>query len=261
MREQLEKALLSKGSAKKVVFLTGAGISKESGIPTFRGDDGVWEKTPLEYVTYQFFSENYRKFWAWRYSREAVFEGAVPNEAHQAISSLAANFDVKVVTQNIDHLHHLSGLDDDQVIEVHGRRGTRRCEECGALSNTPEIGEIFGDTLTEEQFELLTCPECEWLYTRPHVLLFDEYYNERWYRAITADEWIREADVLITVGTAGVVPFPLRAQGLGSSLKIDINPDLGPVGQNALLWGGLHISKPATEGVAEVVSIVRSILT
>src|SRR5436189_4665063 len=146
---------------KKVVVLTGAGVSAESGLKTFRDSDGLWEHYRIEDVaTPQ----------AWQHDRKLVLEfynqrrkqvlEAKPNAAHQAIAEMEKNFDVHVVTQNIDDLHERAG--STKVLHLHGEIFKMRSEKSFAF-----IKEIRGDIMMGD------CAEdgCQY---RPHIVWFEE---------------------------------------------------------------------------------------
>ena len=105
--------------AQKIVFVTGAGISAESGIPTFRGKEGLWRKyDPMQLATIDAFYENPRLVWEWYEERRKNILAAKPNQGHFAISDLAKHKDVVILTQNIDGLHQRAG--SKNVLELHG---------------------------------------------------------------------------------------------------------------------------------------------
>jgi len=106
--------------AKKIVFFTGAGISAESGIPTFRGKDGIWNKLkPEELANFNAFMRNPQMVWEWYNHRKKIIHEAKPNAGHLAIAEMQYLFDdVTIVTQNIDNLHRRAG--SKNIFELHG---------------------------------------------------------------------------------------------------------------------------------------------
>ena len=119
-----------------VAILTGAGISTDSGIPDYRGPNGVWRKDPdaEKLVTYEYYMNDPEiRRRAWQVRRQAVTLGAEPNAAHRAIADLdASGVPVRVLTQNVDGLHQLAGLPDRKVLELHGSARRFMCTACGA---------------------------------------------------------------------------------------------------------------------------------
>ncbi|MEV0250258.1 Sir2 family NAD-dependent protein deacetylase [Nocardia sp. NPDC050712] len=124
------------GGRPLVAILSGAGISTDSGIPDYRGPQGLWRRDPdaEKLVTYQFYmgdSEIRRK--SWRMRQESAAWRARPNGAHQAVAELARRgTPVRVITQNVDGLHQLAGLPDRKVLELHGTARAVVCTDCGA---------------------------------------------------------------------------------------------------------------------------------
>jgi NAD-dependent deacetylase len=130
------KSLLSRKT--KVVVLTGAGISAESGVPTFRGEDGLWKKfRPEELATFDAFMANPELVWEWYEYRRRIIEEIKPNPAHLALVKFQNYFDkFDLVTQNVDGLHHQAG--SKNVVELHGNIKRNKCIRCGAKYETLE---------------------------------------------------------------------------------------------------------------------------
>ncbi|MCD6216676.1 hypothetical protein J7L05_02310 [bacterium] len=134
----------------KITFLTGAGISSESGIPTFRGEKGLWEKFDIEkYATLEGFNSDPKAVWEWYDMRRTQAKESKPNKAHEVIAKLEqAGYDVVVITQNIDNLHRDAG--SENIIELHGNiwhvRCTRSCPAAGmaemALNERAHVVEL-----------------------------------------------------------------------------------------------------------------------
>ena len=123
MIENLENTLKK---AKKIVFLTGAGISQESGISTFRGKDGLWQKyDPMKLASAQAFRDDPKLVWSWYNDRRKKILAAKPNAGHIAIANLQNHREVSVITQNVDGLHHIAG--SRNVIEIHGNIFATKC--------------------------------------------------------------------------------------------------------------------------------------
>jgi len=116
-------------SAKKIVFVTGAGISQESGIPTFRGKDGLWRNyDPMKLATIDAFYDNPKLVWEWYNERRRNIFAAEPNLGHKAIAELEEFVKVVVLTQNIDGLHQKGG--SSSVLELHGSIIKIKCTVC-----------------------------------------------------------------------------------------------------------------------------------
>lgn len=222
----------------RVVALTGAGISAESGIPTFRGEEGFWvvgsrNYLPQEMATLAMFEERPDEVWRWYLFRFGLLREAEPNDGHRALARLEAALRERftLVTQNIDGLHRRAG--SERLLAIHGEAAWVRCAAgCGAgLSPLPDLGARAGNPpLSAADRRALTCPGCGgWL--RPHVLWFDECYDEPYYRMESALRAAAEADLLLVVGTSGATNLPLQIGRLAFSrgaALVDVNPDDNP---------------------------------
>ena len=229
----------------KVVALTGAGISAESGIPTFRGKEGFWvvgsrNYMPQEMATREMFDRSPEEVWRWYLYRFGIVRGAEPNAGHRALVDLerALGDRFTLVTQNIDGLHRRAG--SERVFTIHGDAAWVRCADgCGAgLLPLPDVAvHRKDDPFTADDREKLTCPRCRgWL--RPHVLWFDEYYDEENYRMDSALRAAGAADLLLVVGTSGATNLPMQIGRLvfhrGAAL-VDVNPEENPFAEMAAL--------------------------
>src|SRR5574339_558121 len=126
MFKQIESILTS---SKKIVFVTGAGISQESGIPTFRGKDGLWKSyDPMKLATIDAFYDNPKLVWEWYEDRRENILSSKPNLGHKAIAELEKFVDVIVLTQNVDGLHQKAG--SSKVLELHGSIIRIKCTVC-----------------------------------------------------------------------------------------------------------------------------------
>jgi NAD-dependent deacetylase len=231
--------------AGRVVALTGAGISAESGIPTFRGKEGYWvvgskNYMPQDMATYAMFSIQPEEVWRWYLYRFGVVRHAQPNAGHRALAEMEKSLGERftLVTQNIDGLHRRAGSSDARTFCIHGDAAWVRCNyDCGVgRLPLPDLGSRDAHTpLTEGDRERLTCPKCgNWL--RPHVLWFDEYYDEENYRFESTMKVAREADLLLVVGTSGATNLPMRVGqtcfSQGAAL-VDVNPEENPFSELA----------------------------
>lgn len=199
--------------AQKIVFVTGAGISQESGIPTFRGKDGYWRKyDPMQLATIDAFYENPKLVWEWYEERRKNILAAQPNKGHFAIAELAKYKQVIVLTQNIDGLHQRAG--SKKVYELHGSIIRIKCTVCDYMDNITS------------SFESLP-PKCKCgNILRPDVVWFGEPLpQDVWMEAI---RHAQSCDVMIIAGTSLVVSpanyLPIYAKQNGAIL-IEVNPE------------------------------------
>jgi NAD-dependent deacetylase len=243
MEEKLQRILQQVRDAQgSVVVLTGAGISAESGIPTFRGKEGYWvvgsrNYMPQEMATHEMFEQTPDEVWRWYLYRFGVCKDARPNAGHEALVRLegALGDRFTLVTQNIDGLHRRAG--SQRVHAIHGDAAWVRCAaSCGlGRVDLPPIVPRGSSPLTSAERAALTCPRCRaWL--RPHVLWFDEYYDEENYRMDSALRAAAAADLLLVVGTSGATNLPMQIGQLayrrGVAL-VDVNPEENPFSELA----------------------------
>ena len=259
------KALLSGLRDAPLVFLTGAGVSAESGIPTFRGEEGYWSVgsafyRPMDLATNAAFRRMPDDVWSWYLYRRTVCNAASPNGAHEALARLEKVLGDRflLVTQNVDGLHRRAGNSAQRTFEVHGNINQMRCANACSLKPVPmpeELGPKTRDTaLTDEERALLVCPLCGGP-ARPHVLWFDECYDEERFRFQSSLAAVRRAGALITVGSSGATNLPMQmaqmAHGKGAIL-IDINPETNPFAQLAQGGGGVWMKQAAGAALAEL---------
>lgn len=234
------------GPRARVAVVTGAGISAASGIPTFRGPEGYWtvgaqEYHPQEMATQAMFARLPKEVWRWYLYRFGVCRAAAPNAGHTALASLEAELgdDFWLLTQNVDGLHLRAGNTAARTFEVHGNidylRCTERCSE--ELHPLPERfhGWPKQRALEDEDMSHLRCPKCNAL-GRPHVLWFDEYYEEGLYRFKSGLRGVAECDLLIYVGCSGAANLPLmaaREASYAGAAIVDVNPNDNPFAQIA----------------------------
>ena len=183
---------MSSREVKRIVILTGAGISAESGIPTFRDKGGIWERYRLEEVaTPEAFRKNPDLVHEFYNLRQRELLKVFPNAAHHALAELEREYpgEVLIVTQNVDDLHERAG--SRNVIHMHGELLKVRCEKCGHIFRTE--GEIFTSTV---------CPACNQKGgLRPHIVWFGEipFHLEEIYRVLEI------CDLFVAIGTSGTV--------------------------------------------------------
>jgi NAD-dependent deacetylase len=213
--------------ARRVVVLTGAGVSAESGVPTFRGAGGLWqEKRPEELATPQAFARDPVLVWRFYNWRRDILAGCRPNAAHEAIARLEAALGpgFTLITQNVDGLHGLAG--SRRVLEVHGNIWRVRCLRC-ALRR--EARQRLG--------ELPRC-ECGGL-LRPDVVWFGEPLEDTlWAAALEAAEGCQ---LMLVVGTSATVQpvasLPLVARAAGAAV-VEVNPEPGLAGVAEIALSG-----------------------
>lgn len=208
------------GSSGNLVALTGAGISAESGIPTFRGDDGFWTRgsrnyRPEELATWRTFAAEPDLVWPWYLWRLAKCRESRPNGGHAALVQVDAAFSDRfvLVTQNVDGLHSRAGSPEDRTFHIHGNLELMRCSKPCSRRTWPVPPALRrfskGDAIRPDDEPHLRCPRCG-AWARPHVLWFDECYDEQWYRYHSSMRAAANADVLLIVGTSGATNLPMQ---------------------------------------------------
>jgi NAD-dependent protein deacetylase/lipoamidase len=224
----------------RVVVLTGAGISAESGIPTFRGREGYWvvgsrNYMPQEMATHAMFLQAPEEVWRWYLYRFGACHLAEPNAGHRSLVALEAALGDRfhLVTQNIDGLHRRAGSSEARTSCIHGDAAWVRCAAGCAAGKLPlpEVGQRDARApLSDLDRARLRCPRCGgWL--RPHVLWFDECYDEENYRMDTALRAAARADLLLVVGTSGATNLPMQIGELAfrrGIAMVDVNPEENP---------------------------------
>ena len=238
MSNEIERARALLGDARRIVILTGAGVSAESGIPTFRGAGGLWKDFRAEdLATPEAFARDPRTVWEWYAWRRELVGTRHPNAAHVAMAQRALREpNVTIVTQNVDGLHARAareaagGRDPAPAlpIEVHGSLLRDRCSACHARSEPVPVNSASRETLPR-------CAHCGAL-LRPDVVWFGEMLDESALEA--ADAAARDADVCLVVGTSALVhpaaSLPLRTRA-GGGIVIEVNPEDTPLTRAAEL--------------------------
>lgn len=198
---------------KKIVFVTGAGISQESGIPTFRGKGGLWRNhDAMKLATIDAFYDNPKLVWEWYNERRKNVFQAHANPGHKAIAELEKYAQVTILTQNIDGLHQKSG--SSKVLELHGSMVKIKCTVCN-----------YKEEILTEISNLPPLCKCGNI-LRPDVVWFGEPLpQDVWQNAI---DFASQCDLMIIVGTSLVVSpantLPLYAKQNNATL-IEINPE------------------------------------
>jgi NAD-dependent deacetylase len=223
MDELIRKSADAIRKAKLLVILTGAGVSKESGVPTFRDAmEGLWEKfDPADLATPDAFRRNPQLVWDWYESRRAKVFEVHPNPGHYALAEMEKIVpQVVVITQNVDNLHQRAGSTD--VIRLHGDITEHKCfDNC---QGNPTLIDISTLTWAHED-RPPRCPNCG-AWVRPNVVWFTEVLPEA--NLERANELVQTADVVLVVGTSGMVQpaasLPYIAKRWGNATLIDVNP-------------------------------------
>ena len=228
--------------SRKIVFVTGAGISQESGIPTFRGKDGYWRKyDPMKLASIDAFYDDPKLVWEWYEDRRKNILSVKPNEGHFAISQMEEFKDVVILTQNIDGLHQRSG--STNVLELHGSIIRIKCTVCD-----------FIDNITEN-FESLP-PKCKCgSMLRPDVVWFGEPLPQNIWQSAIKEASI--CDVMVIVGTSLVVSpantLPVYAKQNGAIL-IEVNPEKTVMSNDM----ALSIQATSAEVLPKMLSIFKN---
>ncbi len=227
MEQRIEEIAQIILSARTVAALTGAGVSKESGIPTFRDKDGLWSQYDMEkYASIDGLLNDPLSVWKWYRDRYIEARKAQPNIGHKALAELEKILtdkgkDFAVITQNIDGLHRKAG--SENVIEIHGSLYRARCMECGKKYSMDEV--IDGP--------LPPYCECGGL-IRPDVVFFGEPLPEK--EMAQALSYAEKSDVFMVLGTSAVVypaaMLPYIARDAGAVI-IEVNIENTPVSEFA----------------------------
>jgi NAD-dependent deacetylase len=206
--------------SRHAVFFTGAGVSAESNIPTFRGDEGIWTKfRPEELANFDAFMNNPLLVWEWYAARKKIIHESQPNRGHYAITEIERIIPrVTVITQNIDNLHNRAG--STTVFELHGNIERNYCIQCGTT---------YGDDILPDNELPPICTRCGGL-IRPDVVWFGEFLPQDEWEA--AEKAALDCDIFFSLGTSGIVypaaSIPQAARQAGAYI-IEINPEATPI--------------------------------
>ncbi|KAA3633121.1 MAG: NAD-dependent deacylase [Calditrichaeota bacterium] len=226
------------------VVLTGAGISAESGVPTFRGKEGLWGKfRPEELATMDAFMANPDIVWEWYNWRRDLMGKVEPNKGHYAISDLEKHFqNFTLVTQNVDNLHRIA--DTKQILELHGNINRNKCADCG------KVIEIEHDI---DPGNIPHCDHCQGK-IRPDVVWFGEMLDADIISG--AFDAAERAEIFFTIGTSAVVQpaasLPITAKQRGATL-IEINTEETPISGLA----DFVIQKPSGQFLPQLVEYIE----
>ncbi|MBW1712636.1 MAG: NAD-dependent deacylase [Deltaproteobacteria bacterium] len=236
--ENITQAVRMVVQARQVVALTGAGISVPSGIPAFRGSQGLWEKyDPGEYAHIDAFLADPGRVWGMLLELSSLIDRAEPNPAHLALAELEKLGRLRaIITQNVDNLHQAAGVKD--VIEFHGNGSSLVCLDCG--SRQPSRGADLS--------QLPPRCSCGGL-LKPEVIFFGEPIPEKAFSRAVAK--VQEADLMLVIGTSALVVPASLMPGLAvrcGATVIEINQEpTGLTGNVAALTllGGAELILPA----------------
>ena len=223
---------------KKLVILTGAGISAESGIKTFRDSDGMWENYRIEDVaTYSGWLEDKQLVLDFYNHRHRELKDVEPNDAHCILAELEKDFDVNIITQNVDCLHERGG--STNVLHLHGELKKMRSSKTNTVYDWPFDMDLQVDSVASDGTEL-----------RPHIVWFGEDVP----KLNDAKNIVKSADIFVIIGTslevypaAGLIDYVKR----GSPIYL-INPEDVYDGFRKVT----HIKEVATKGVKELKTIL-----
>ena len=221
MNVQYSERLLQKlVQAEWVTAFTGAGVSAESGVPTFRGADGIWAHfKPEELANMDAFMRNPSLVWEWYAHRKRVIAEVQPNPGHAALVRMEQLYpEFALITQNIDNLHRRAG--NTRIYELHGNIERNYCIGCGKRYSNSEVLAQSG---------VPRCTDCDKA-VRPDVVWFGEQLPEdEWEHSVRAAQ---SADVFLSIGTSGIVypaaSLPQIAKRSGAYL-VEINPEPTPL--------------------------------
>lgn len=256
--DSLRKSL---AGVKRIVAITGAGISQESNIPTFRDAGGLWTKyDPEKFATAAAIKRDLNRVWAWHDGIRMEIAKAKPNSAHILLADLEARYEVIVCTQNIDGLHQAAG--SKNVIEIHGNISRARCTYCNISWYLPEEPlfkpEHYVGFDPPDDY-LPRCLQCRRI-SRPDVLLFNELYGKE------LDQVLHEiksgVDLILIIGSSGGVPTPYylarEAYENHRCPVFDINPGLTLNDSSELFPTRLRLRKTASEGMSMVWNLLTA---
>ncbi len=221
-KEILQSAADTISNSEYLIALTGAGISKESNVPTFRGKDGLWRNyDAMQLATPDAFRRNPALVWEWYSWRQGLIAECSPNPAHLTLANWEEDGLLKaLVTQNVDGLHVRAG--SQNVLEVHGDLWALKCTSCA-----------YRGRLTSPAEGIPSCPECS-SYLRPDVVWFGESLDRDTISKVYTE--LERADVCLVIGTSALVQpaasFPLIMRQHGGKL-IEINVESTPLSSKA----------------------------
>jgi NAD-dependent protein deacetylase/lipoamidase len=211
-----------------VLVITGAGLSADSGLQTFRGSGGLWRNyNPMTLATPEAFARDPRLVWEWYQWRRGEAAKATPNPAHLALAQVASNKpDCLIVTQNVDNLHERARTPEDQLVHVHGDLFLNRCTKCS-----------YSDREAISCAELPPgCPRCQKAALRPGVVWFGESLDSSMIRRVENFVCRGKCGLVLVVGTTAtfhyIIDWALRAKRSGG-LLVEVNPEETELSESA----------------------------
>ncbi len=235
----------------RVLIITGAGVSAESGIPTFRGKDGYWRNLdPIKLATPEAFARQPELVWQWYRERRQCIRNAQPNPGHEAIARLAQCADeFLLVTQNVDDLHERAGLMKAEMVQIHGDIFVAKCSRCDFEQHDYEHEQEHEDGIPR-------CTKCNAL-MRPGVIWFGEPLPSRETERVENYLQRDSCGVVIVAGTTAtfgyIIDWALRASRRGGEL-IEVNPEETPLSRFATRL----VRQPAAIALPRVVNELTS---
>jgi NAD-dependent deacetylase len=223
--QAVERVVQRLGRARRVLAVTGAGMSADSGLPTYRGANGLYHADrntthghSIEAaLSGRMLATKPEVAWHHLMEIEQASRGAEPNRGHQVLAEMEGYFDaVWVLTQNVDGLHQAAG--SRRVIDVHGDLHVLRCTRCRFLEHVDDYSGLGFPPL---------CPDCGGV-LRPDVVLFGEHLPEAKMRLLEA-EMIKGFDVVFSIGTSSLFDYivaPIRMAQAAGKTTVEINPDV-----------------------------------
>lgn len=247
---KIEKAGRLIRSAQQIAVLTGAGVSKESGVPTFRDAlEGLWAQyDPQQLATPHAFNQNPALVWDWYQFRRGLVNNAHPNAGHHALAEIEQQKpNTWIITQNVDDLHEQAG--NQNIIHLHGNIAQSRCSKnCQGMPTLIDVS-----TLPDADASPPKCPHCGAL-VRPDIVWFGEPLpHEELQQAINLSY---QCDLMIVVGTSGLVApasdLPYHAKRNGAKI-LEINPDQSAISHLA----DVKIEAPSGQALPLIVEMLR----
>ena len=235
--------LFNEHPVSRIVVLTGAGVSAESGLSTFRDSDGLWEKhDPMDIATPEAFERDPALVYRFYNARRNQLREVQPNAAHGALAKLQREFvgEVFLVTQNVDDLHERGG--SDQVCHMHGELNSMLCEACADRMSVPSDYDASS-----------RCPHCAGTgKLRPDIVWFGEIP----YHMDAIGQHLGACDLFVAIGTSGVV-YPaagfVREALLAGAITVEVNKEISEV------TGYFHQQRQGAATV-EVTALVEELL-
>ena len=252
----------------RVLVLTGAGVSAESGIPTFRGRDGYWRNLdPTKLATPEAFARDPKLVWEWYRERRQRIRNARPNAAHEAIARLAHQTEeFLLVTQNVDDLHARVGVAAEKMVQIHGDIFVTRCSRCEFERHEyehPPSPRLRWTSEQEQEQEhegvVPKCPDCDAL-VRPGVVWFGEQLSRNELERVEDFLDGGACDIVIVAGTTATFGYIIDWALRGSPERfrgelIEVNPEETPLSPFATRL----VREPAATALPRIVdSMVRS---